>query len=81
MANWKILSQTVTSSGTAREFGIDAGQFKQPRMHVIGAERTGGGSDDATPRRVLGIGTDRASARESLEQIVSRYDPSYRIVF
>ena len=80
MATWKILSQTVTSKGHPREFGFLEHLGEKTLVHVVAAERSGGGSDDGMPRRCLAIGTDRASARRSLEATIRRYDPSGTIV-
>lgn len=80
--NWKILSQTVTAGGDPREFMV--GEFDglgEERMFVIAAERMGG-PDDTTgmPRRCMGTGSDRASARRSLEATIKACDPMGRIV-
>lgn len=81
MSDWLVLSQTITSSGEAREFGVTTDDGPE-RLFVIGAERQGGGGDDSrVPRRALGIGTDRASARADLDDTITTYDPSGRVVF
>ena len=82
MSEWLVLSQTVTSRGEAREFGMATDGGELDRLFAIAAERVGsGGSDSLVPRRALGIGADRASARADLDDVISRYDPSYRVVF
>lgn len=88
MSDWLILSQTVTSKGHPREFGIKMGALALlsggtvSRVHIIAAERKGGGGDDSRiPRRCIGIGADRLSARRSLEETITTYDPSGRVVF
>ena len=81
---WLVLTQTVTSKGNPREFAVhlDRGDLDPKRWHMIAAERVGGGGDDANmPRRAVGMGLDRASARRSLEETISAYDPSGTIVF
>lgn len=81
MSDWLVLSQTCTSSGWAREFVI--GLMDGPeRCHAMAAERVGGGGDDSrVPRRAIGIGADRVSARRSLEETITAYDPAGRVVF
>jgi hypothetical protein len=81
MSDWLVLSQTCTSSGSAREFAV--GLMDGPeRCHAIAAERQGGGGDDSrVPRRAIGIGADRLSARRSLEETITTYDPAGRVVF
>lgn len=82
MSDWLVLSQTVTSTGWAREFAVNMGEEYPKRWHCIAAERQGGGGDDSrVPRRVIGIGTDRLHARRSLEETITTYDPSGRVVF
>lgn len=78
---WKILSQTVTAGGDPREFIVgDTQAMSDKKLFIIGAERTGGPSDSRMPRRALGTGTDRASARRSLQATIIGYDPSYQLI-
>lgn len=79
MPDWYVLSQTVTAKGEPREFAT-FGELEMVRQHAIAAERSKGGSDDRIPRRALGIGVTRAHARRSLVEIISAYDPSYRLL-
>jgi len=84
MSDWLVLSQTVTSKGNPREFGMETldGFLEKSRVYVIAAERRGSGGDDSRiPRRVIGIGADRHSARRSLEETITSYDPAGRVVF
>jgi len=82
MSDWLVLSQTVTSKGNPREFGFLEHLGEKVRVHMIAAERKGGGGDDSRiPRRAVGMGADRLSARRSLEETVTVYDPSGRVVF
>lgn len=81
---WLVLTQTVTSKGNPREFTTYEHVYSTnlTKVHLIAAERTAGPDDSSgIPRRVVGMGTDRASARRSLEAIIKRYDPSHDIVF
>lgn len=78
MPEWRIMSDTVTAGGLAHDFevgwpGVWGDKFTA-RRHVIAAERHGGGSDSRMPRRVLGIGSDAASARLALEATIQAVD-------
>jgi hypothetical protein len=85
MSDWLVLSQTITSTGNAREFTAGWGaiwgtDYHQP-LFMIAAERHGGGDDSRIPRRCIGIGADPRSARASLEETITACDPSGRVVF
>ena len=80
MADWLVLSQTVTAGGFAHDFGVDMGGTLE-KLHIIAAERQGGGDDTVIPRRAAGLGADAQEARADLDETVSRYDPSGRVVF
>jgi hypothetical protein len=91
MPKWEVMSQTITAGGHPREFAVgtlymDGGTWIGPEYnrvwHVVAAERKGGPkNDDVMPRRAIGIGEDRACARRSLDEIVSRHDPSGVVVY
>lgn len=81
MSDWLVFSQTVTATGHAHDFAVEGFQFTHKKMCFIAAERQGGGNDTTTPRRAIGIGTDHVRARRSLDETISAYDPSYRVIF
>jgi hypothetical protein len=80
MASWQVLSQTVTSSGDPQQFFVKPEDVSAIEMFVIAAVRVSGGNDARMPRRVIGTGHTRASARRSLDETLSGYDSSYRLV-
>lgn len=91
MPKWNVLTQTVTGGKEdPREFAVhgsweDGGTFIEnpyrDKWFVIAAERERGGDDSTTPRRALGIGDTRASARRSLIACISRYDHRPIVVY
>ena len=82
MADWLVLSQTVTAKGEAREFETQDVNGELVRAYMIAAERQGSGGDDSIiPRRAVGMGPTRRDARRSLEDTITRYQPSGRVVF
>lgn len=88
---WNVIPETVSGSKehpATCGFAIGVGDREQPgaesypyQWHVLLALRDGGGNDVRVPRRCVGIGPTRASARRSLTRAISRYDSSYRLVF
>lgn len=68
MANWRPV--LVTAGGHPMQFFDE----HEEEMFVTAFSRQGWKNDDVMPRRVIGIGATRDSARAAGLRAVSRYD-------
>lgn len=80
MPTWVKIAPMMTAGGDPQQFFKDAIHEHEREVFIIGALRVSGGDDSAMPRRVVGMGPTREHARRSLEDALSRYDPTYRLV-
>lgn len=52
---------------------------KDGEIFLYGLKRVGGPPDTTMPRRIVGMGRDRASAYASAVAAASAYDPAYQV--
>lgn len=79
MANWYPIFSQGGNNDPRRCFLIDE-MGEGEEVHIIIYEQEGNDSTLHDHRRVVGIGTDRRSARRSLVRGIRRYDGSYHLL-
>ena len=74
MPNW------IVTTGTATGDPIQCFDANGEEVFVLILTRVGGGSDERTPRRVVGTGATRGHAHAAAHASMSRYDNMGRVV-
>lgn len=72
---WVPMTDMVEHNNSPRQFFDTEGE-----IFLYGLKRVGGPSDTDMPRRIVGMGHDRASAYASAVAAARAYDPSYLVV-
>jgi hypothetical protein len=76
MYRWYRIEETETAGGSPTMWSTETGGV----LFIEAYKRISGPSDYVLPRRVVGTGPTRVSARASAIRALSRYDDTYHIV-